>query len=121
MGVYKQDRAAEDIKREITAVVRELKDPRIAEHIITVARCEVAHDLSFVKVYVSAFEGIDVAKSAVKALTNASGYIRREVGNRLRLRKAPELRFIADNSIEYGMEIAKKLETLVKPEQEEDV
>ena len=107
MGAYKQDRTAEDIKRETAAVIRELKDPRIAEHMITVARCEVAHDLSFV------MEGLDTAKGAVKALTNASGLIRREIGKRLRLRKAPEMRFIADDSIEYGMHIAKKLEDLI--------
>ena len=113
MGTYKQNRTAEDIKREIAAIVRELKDPRISDHLISVARAEVAGDLSYVKVYVSAIEGMDVAKQAVKALTNASGLIRREVGKRLRLRKAPELKFIADDSIEYGMSIAKKLEDLV--------
>lgn len=118
MGTYKQDRAAEDIKREITAVIRELKDPRIAEHMISVARAEVASDLSYVKVYVSAVEGIEVAKTAVKALTNATGLIRREVGKRLRLRKTPEMKFVADDSIEYGMNIAKKLESLVKPDEE---
>lgn len=119
MGTYKQDRAAEDIKREITAVIRELKDPRIAEHMISVARAEVASDLSYVKVYVSAVEGIEVAKAAVKALTNATGLIRREVGKRLRLRKTPEMKFVADDSIEYGMNIAKKLESLVKPDEED--
>ncbi len=113
MGTYKQDRAAEDIKRELAAVIRELKDPRIAEHLISVARAEVSGDLSFVKVYISAIEGLDVAKSAVKALTNATGLIRREVGKRLHLRKAPELKFIADDSIAYGMDIVKKLEDLV--------
>lgn len=120
MSVYKQDRAAEDIKREIAAVIRELKDPRIADRMITVARCEVAHDLSFAKVYVSAVEGIEVAKPAVKALTNATGLVRREVGKRLGLKKAPELRFIADDSIEYGMEIARKLEKLVSEEDRYD-
>lgn len=118
MGAYKQDRTAEDIKRETAAVIRELKDPRIAEHMITVARCEVAHDLSFVKVYISAMEGLDTAKAAAKALTNASGLVRREIGKRLRLRKAPEMRFIADDSIEYGMSIAKKLEELITPDEE---
>ena len=116
MGTYKQDRAAEDIKRELAAVIRELKDPRIAEHLISVSRAEVTGDLSYVKVYISAIEGLEIAKNAVKALTNASGLIRREVGKRLRLRKAPELKFIADDSIEYGMSIAKKLEGLVDEE-----
>jgi ribosome-binding factor A len=96
--------------------MRELKDPRIADHLISISRAEVTGDLSYVKAYVSAIEGIDVAKQAVKALTNASGLIRREVGKRLRLRKAPELKFIADDSIEYGMSIAKKLEGLVDEE-----
>lgn len=58
MSVYKNDRAAEDIKREITAVIRELKDPRVAGKMLTVVRIELANDLSFGKVYVSAFDGI---------------------------------------------------------------
>ena len=67
MGTYKQDRAAEDIKRELAAIMRELKDPRVSDHLISVARAEVASDSSYVKVYVSAVEGIDVAKAAAKA------------------------------------------------------
>ncbi len=112
MGTYKQNRTAEDIKREIAAIVRELKDPRISDHLISVARAEVAGDLSYVKVYVSAVEGIEVAKGATKALTGATGLVRREVSKRLGLRKAPEIKFVADNSIEYGMNIVKKLEEL---------
>ncbi len=112
MSTYKQNRTAEDIKREISAIVRELKDPRVSEHLISVARAEVSSDASYVKVYVSAVEGIDVAKQAAKALTGATGLIRREIGKRLGLRKAPELKFVADNSVEYGMNIIKKLEEL---------
>jgi ribosome-binding factor A len=69
---------------------------------------------------VSAIEGIEVAKQATKALTNASGLIRREVSKRLRLRKAPELKFVADDSIEYGMNIAKKLEGLVDSSEDDE-
>ncbi|MBE6795432.1 MAG: 30S ribosome-binding factor RbfA [Ruminococcaceae bacterium] len=112
MGTYKQNRTAEDIKREIAAIVRELKDPRVSEHLISVARAEVSGDLSYVKVYVSAVEGIDVAKQATKALTGATGLVRREIGKRLGLRKTPEIKFVADNSIEYGMNIVKKLEEI---------
>ncbi len=112
MGTYKQNRTAEDIKREISAIVRELKDPRVSEHLISVARAEVSSDSSYVKVYVSAVEGIEVAKAATKALTGATGLIRREIGKRLGLRKAPELKFVADNSVEYGMSIIKKLDEL---------
>ena len=112
MGTYKQNRTAEDIKREFSAIVRELKDPRVSEHLISVARAEVSSDSSYVKVYVSAVEGMDVAKAATKALTGATGLIRREISKRLGLRKAPELKFVADNSVEYGMNIIKKLEEI---------
>ncbi len=112
MGTYKQNRTAEDIRREISAIVRELKDPRVADHIISVSRAEVSSDSSYVKVYVSAVEGIEVAKSATKALTGATGFIRRELGKRLGLRKTPEIKFVADNSIEHGMNIVKKLEEI---------
>ena len=112
MGTYKQNRTAEDIRREISAIVRELKDPRVSDHLISVARAEVSSDSSYVKVYVSAVEGMDVAKAAAKALTGATGLIRREISKRLGLRKAPELKFVADNSVEYGMNIIKKLEEI---------
>jgi len=112
MGTYKQNRTAEDIRREISAIVRELKDPRVADHIISVSRAEVSSDSSYVKVYVSAVEGMEVAKAATKALTGATGFIRREIGKRLGLRKTPEIKFVADNSIEYGMTIVKKLEQI---------
>ncbi len=120
MSTYKQNRTAEDIKREISAIVRELKDPRISEHLISVARAEVSSDASYVKVYVSAVEGLDVAKAAAKALTGATGLIRREIGKRLGLRKAPELKFVADNSVEYGMNIIKKLEELSSERKDEE-
>lgn len=109
---YKQDRDAEDIKREIIAVIRELKDPRIAGRFITVSRVSVAQDLSYAKVYISALEGIAVSREAVKALTNAAGLVRREIGGRLKLKKTPELKFVADDSIEKGMDIVRKMEKL---------
>ena len=112
MAGYRQDRVSEDIKREIIAVIRELKDPRVMDKLLTVVRVEVSSDASFAKVYISAMEGIDTAKTAVKGLTGATGYIRREIGQRLHLRKTPELKFIADNSIEHGMSIVKIMDDL---------
>ena len=115
MAGYKSDRVAEDIRREIIAIIRdEIKDPRVQGKLLTVIRVEVTGDLSYAKAYISAMEGIDAAKEAVAGLKNAAGYIRREVGQRLRLRKTPELRFVADDSIEHGMSIAKMLNDLNK-------
>lgn len=108
MAGYRIDRVSEDIRREIAAIMRELKDPRI-QGMLTVVNVEVSSDASFAKVYVSAMEGIETAQLAVKGLTSATGYIRREVGKRLHLRKTPELKFVADDSIERGMGIAKMI------------
>ena len=109
MAGYRVSRVSEDIRREIAAIIREPKDPRVKDKMLTVVRVEVSSDVSFAKVYVSDFNGIDGAKQAVEGLTAATGYIRREVGTRLHLRKTPELRFIPDDSVEQGFRIFKKL------------
>ncbi len=109
MAGYKNDRMSEDIKREITAIISELKDPRVAGKILTVVRVETAHDLSVSKVFVSSVMGLDDAKEAVAGLDSAKGLIRRELSSRLYLRKSPELRFIADDSVAKGMEMFEKL------------
>ena len=114
---YKSDRTAEDIKREITALVRELKDPRVDPVLLTVVRAEVAHDLSYCKAYVSSLHGIDNAKEACKVLNgSAKGFIRKELGSRIAIRKTPDLRFIPDDSVEKGIEMFKKLEQSEKKE-----
>ncbi|MGN0549328.1 MAG: 30S ribosome-binding factor RbfA [Acutalibacteraceae bacterium] len=112
MAGYRIDRVSEDIKREIIAVIRELKDPRVMDKMLTVVRVEVSSDASYAKVYISAMEGLETAKEAVKGLKSATGYIRREVGKRLHLRKTPELNFVADDSIEHGMNIVKMMDEL---------
>ena len=107
---YKSDRTAEDIKRELTALVRELKDPRVQEGMLTVVRTEVAHDLSFCKAYISSLQGIEAAAAACRALNGAAkGYLRKEIGARLRLRKTPELKFIPDDSVEKSIAMFQKL------------
>ena len=118
MAGYRIDRVSEDIRREIASIMRELKDPRI-QGMLTVVNVEVSSDASFAKVYVSAMEGIETAQLAVKGLTSATGYIRREVGKRLHLRKTPELKFVADDSIERGMGIAKMLGDITSNESDD--
>lgn len=112
MPNFKNSRTAEDIKREITAILRELKDPRI-DKMLTVVRADLSGDMSSCKVYVSSFDGIERAKESVLGLKSAAGFIKRELFHRLKLRKAPELTFIADNSIERSAEISRKLHDLL--------
>ncbi|MGN0604921.1 MAG: 30S ribosome-binding factor RbfA [Oscillospiraceae bacterium] len=104
MASFKAGRLGEDIKRELTAILRELKDPRIAP-MTTIVRADLSNDMSHCKVYVSCFEGIERAKLSVEGLTSASGYIKRELFARLKMRKCPDLKFIADDSIEHSAEI----------------
>ena len=120
MPSHKIERATEDIKRELTAIFRELKDPRINKAFLSIVRVEVTNDLSYCTVYVSAIEGIERAKEAVKGLKSASGYIRRELGHRLKLRHVPELIFNATDSIEYSANISRILNSLDITESEEE-
>ncbi|MCL2301067.1 MAG: 30S ribosome-binding factor RbfA [Firmicutes bacterium] len=112
MPSYHLPRAAEDMKRELTALLRELKDPRVQGKLLTVVRVHLSGDGSSAKIYVSAMEGLEAAREAVKGLKSAVGYLRGELTRRLHMRKAPELRFIADNSIEEGTAILRTLDSL---------
>ena len=104
MPNYRIGRLSEDIKRELSALLRDLKDPRISP-MTSILRCEISPDGSHCKVHVSALEGEEATKETVKGLTSASGYLRKEIGGRLHLRKCPELHFIADFSIAYSAHI----------------
>ena len=117
---YKHNRVAEDIRREITLCIRELNDPRVKDKMLTVVRVEVSSDASFAKVFISDLQGIDGAKEAVKALSAATGRLRREVGAALHLRKTPELQFYADDSVEQGVALFKKLEDANRGRTHED-
>lgn len=121
MANHKLGRTTEDIRRELSAIFRELKDPRVNSCFLSIVRVEVTNDLSYCTVYVSALEGLDRAKEAIKGLRSASGFIRRELGHRLRLRHVPELIFTPTDSIEYSAEISRILNSLdIKDDEEED-
>lgn len=112
MPNYKNARHGEDIHRELTAIFRSLKDPRI-DPMLSIVRTELSRDGSSCKVYVSSLEGLQRAEESVKGLKSAVGFIRREVGLRLAMRHTPEFHFIADNSIEYGVHISRLLREIV--------
>jgi len=121
MPSYHINRNAEDIKRELSAMLREIKDPRVQGKLLTVVRVNLSGDGSTAKVHVSDMQGLDSAREATKGLESAAGFLRGELGRRLGLRKAPELRFVADNSIEEGTQIIQKLDALdIKGEPNED-
>lgn len=112
MANYKTSRTAEDIKRELTAILRDIKDPRV-DKLLTVVRVDLSGDMSVCKIYVSSLGGMEKTKESVAGLKSAAGFIRRELFRRLDIRKSPELTFIADASIERGAEISRKLNDIL--------
>ncbi|MBQ8533887.1 MAG: 30S ribosome-binding factor RbfA [Clostridia bacterium] len=120
MAGYRNDRISEDIKRELCDIFRDLKDPRVKDKMLSIVHLEVSNDLSFAKVSVSAIEGPEASTEAVKGLSAAAGFIRRELGSRLKIRKVPELKFKASDSIAYGARISKQLEQLIKDNKDND-
>ena len=85
---------------------------------LTVIRCDVSGDGSYCKVYISSLEGFEKAKEAVKGLTSASGYLKREISNVLKLKKCPDLKFVADNSAENSVRIFEKLKNISAEQKE---
>ena len=106
MAGYKIDRITSDIRIALSEMFRDLKDPRISS-LLSIVKLNVSGDLSYATVYVSAIEGKDATAQSVKGLKSAAGYLRRELGSRLSLRKVPELRFVADDSLERSAEISR--------------
>lgn len=113
MRSYRADRTSEDVKRELTAIMGTLKDPRITG-MLSIVKIDLARDLSLCKVYISSLDGIQAAKDAVKGLNNAAGFVRKELGDRLPLRHTPAVKFIADDSIEHSAEILKLMSDIEK-------
>ena len=120
MAGHRSDRIREDISRELTAILRTVKDPRVSGTMLSIVRVEVTNDLSYATVYVSSMDGMDAAKAAVKGLASAAGYMRRELGFALKLRHVPELRFVADDSIAYSAKLSATLHALRRNDTEED-
>ena len=112
MAGYRMDRQSEDIERELTAILRTVKDPRVNASMLSIVRVEVSRDLSYATVYVSSLDGLDSAKEAVQGLRSAAGYMRTRLGAALSLRHTPELRFVADDSIAYSAHIFAPLHKL---------
>ena len=121
MPNFMNARLSEDIKREISGLIRErIKDPRVKDGLVSVVRTELSGDNSHCKVYISHLDGMEASKNAVKGLDSAVLMIRKEISNKLHLKKCPELKFIADDSIEHSAEIAKMLENIAEAENEEE-
>ncbi|MGH9462861.1 MAG: 30S ribosome-binding factor RbfA [Vicinamibacteria bacterium] len=103
------ERVAEQIRVEIAGILqRDLKDPRVG--LATCTRVQLSRDLKVAKIYVSVLGVSDEQKRAMAALEGASGFVRRLLGQRLGLRASPEVRFLFDPAVEYGIRLERLLE-----------
>ena len=112
-------RINEEIQRELSDMLRTVKDPRLKDTMISVTAVETTTDLRYAKVYISCLDK-SRSKDVMRGLRSASGYLRRELGHNLGLRYTPELQFSEDNSIDKGAHILQILEGLDIPEEEPD-
>ncbi len=112
MSKQRTQRVAERIKEEVSDILRlEIKDPGLVK-MTSITDVEVSRDLSFAKIYVSIFGSNDEQEDILKILSKASGFVRLELGKRIRLRHVPEVEFRLDRSLEYGAHINDVLRTL---------
>ena len=107
-------RINEEIQKELSSLIRNLKDPRVQNTMISITRVEATPDLRYAKVYVS-FLQEERAADALKGLKSAGGYLRRELGSALKLRYTPELVWELDDSITYGARMLKLINSLEVP------
>ena len=113
-------RINEEIQKELSSLLRNLKDPRVQNTMISITRVETTPDLRFAKVYVSFLEE-NKAEDAMKGLKSAAGYLRRELGHTLQLRHTPELQWALDDSITYGARMLELINSLgVKHDDDEE-
>jgi ribosome-binding factor A len=113
MSSHREERINEEVKRELTSIIRELKDPRLSG-VVSILKTITTKDLKFCKAYISVL-GDDDKKAAVgKGLDSAKGFIRKEIAHRLALRVTPEFDFVIDNSLEEGDRILKMINDISK-------
>ena len=110
----KNIRINEEVMRELSNIIRgEIKDPRI-NPMTSVVAVEVAPDLKTAKAYISVLGDEESQKKTLAGLRSAEGYIRRALAKSIKLRNTPEIRFILDQSIAYGVEMSKKIDEVTK-------
>lgn len=122
MAKYRRGRINDEMCKELASALRLVKDPRVSDAFVSITGAEVTPDLKYAKIFYSALRGDP--KETAKGLKSCSGFLRREIAQRMNLRITPELAFCYDESITYGAHISKLLsqampEETAKEEEEE--
>ena len=115
----KNIRINNEVQRTLSEIIRnEIKDPRVGL-MTSVTDVYVAPDLKTCKAYISVLGNEEELSSAVEGLTNAGSFIRRELASKLNLRNTPEIEFIADDSINYGVKMSKMIDETIGTDNED--
>ena len=110
---HQNQRINGEVQRELSRIISmEIKDPRI-NPMTSVTDVIVTPDLKYCKAYISVLGDEESAKETIRGLESANGYIRRELARSINLRNTPELSFVLDNSIEYGISMSKKIDEII--------
>ncbi len=112
-------RINEEIQRELSTLLRNLKDPRVQDTMISITRVDTTPDLRYARIYVSFLEPERV-QDAMKGLNSAGGFLRRALGQALQLRYTPQLQWVLDDSITYGAHMLELIHNLEVSEHESD-
>jgi len=120
MASNRINRINEEIQKELSSLLRTVKDPRVQDTMISITRVETTPDLRYTKVYVS-FLQEDKVQGAMAGLKSAAGYLRRQLGSNLKLRYSPEIVWALDDSITYGAKMLNLINSLgVKHDEDTD-
>ena len=110
----KNTRINMEVQRELSQIIRsEIKDPRI-HPLTSVVAVEVTPDLKYCKAYISVLGDEEAGKATIEGLRSAASFVRRELAHRVNLRNTPEIKFILDQSIEYGVNMSKLIDEVTK-------
>lgn len=112
----KNTRINGEVQRELSNIIRELKDPRVGI-MTSVTAVEVTPDLKYCKAYISVLGDDETKAETLAGLKSAAGFIRRELARTVNLRNTPEIKFIMDESIEHGMRMSKLIDDVRKNEE----
>lgn len=119
-GSIKNTRINSEVQKELSLIIGELKDPRI-DPMATVTDVNVTPDLKYCTAYVSVLGDEEHGRETIEGLTNAVGFIRRELAARVNLRNTPEVKFVLDRSLEYGIHMSKLIDEVIAKDNEAHV
>jgi ribosome-binding factor A len=115
-GFSRGERVAEQIRRDLVDLLRQVKDPRVAGllPLITITDIELTPDYAHAKVFYTSLAEADRGKEIAKGLAHSAGFLRRELGRRLHIHHIPELHFVFDASVERGTRLSRLIDEVVE-------